>query len=66
MRNRCGEILSQRDDVDVDSVAGVPDSGTAHAVGYANAKGIPLLVRLLNIHLPGLDLSCQLINLNVI
>ena len=41
MRNRCGEILSQRDDVDVDSVAGVPDSGTAHAVGYANAKGIP-------------------------
>ena len=33
MRNRCGEILSQRDDADVDSVAGVPDSGTAHAVG---------------------------------
>lgn len=41
MRNRCGEILASRDDVDVDSVAGVPDSGIAHAVGYSNAKGIP-------------------------
>ena len=26
---------------DIDSVAGVPDSGTAHAVGYANESGIP-------------------------
>lgn len=42
MRNRCGEILSTRDtDVDVDSVAGVPDSGIAHAVGYSNATKIP-------------------------
>lgn len=41
MRNRCGEILAKRDNVDVDSVAGVPDSGIAHAVGYSNAKGIP-------------------------
>lgn len=41
MRNRCGSILSRRDNVDVDSVAGVPDSGVAHAIGYANATGIP-------------------------
>lgn len=42
MRNRCGEILSTRDDgVEVDSVAGVPDSGIAHAVGYSNATKIP-------------------------
>ena len=26
----------ERDDVDVDIVAGVPDSGLAHAIGYAN------------------------------
>lgn len=41
MRNRCGEILAGRDQVEVDSVAGVPDSGTAHAVGYSNASKIP-------------------------
>lgn len=36
MRNNCGKKLAQRDDVDVDIVAGVPDSGLAHAIGYAN------------------------------
>lgn len=42
MRNHCGEILASRDEaVEVDSVAGVPDSGIAHAVGYSNAKHIP-------------------------
>lgn len=42
MRNRCGKILATRDtNIDVDSVAGVPDSGTAHAVGYSNEKHIP-------------------------
>lgn len=41
MRNRCGELLSHRDCVDADCVAGVPDSGIAHAVGYSNASGIP-------------------------
>ena len=44
MRNRCGSLLAGRDkgDVDVDTVAGVPDSGMAHAIGYANASGVPL------------------------
>ena len=30
-----------RDHVQADLVAGVPDSGTAHAIGYANRSGIP-------------------------
>ena len=39
----CGKLLAQRDDhsIDVDIVAGVPDSGIAHAIGYANESGIP-------------------------
>lgn len=41
MRYNCGAALAKRDDVHPDSVAGIPDSGTAHAVGYANASGIP-------------------------
>lgn len=41
MRYKCGEMLARRDNVKPDLVAGVPDSGIAHAVGYANASGIP-------------------------
>lgn len=44
MRYNCGSLLAKRDsfpDAPPDNVAGVPDSGTAHAVGYANASGIP-------------------------
>ncbi len=41
MRYRCGDMLANRDDVAPDSVAGVPDSGIAHAVGYANRSGYP-------------------------
>ena len=41
MRYNCGANMAKRDNVDVDVVAGVPDSGTAHAVGYANESGIP-------------------------
>lgn len=41
MRYRCGEALAKRDNVKPDIVAGVPDSGTAHAIGYANASGVP-------------------------
>ena len=40
-RNRCGAALARRDDVEVDLVAGVPDSGTAHAIGYANEARVP-------------------------
>ncbi len=41
MRYNCGALLAKRDNVRPDIVAGVPDSGTAHAIGYANASGIP-------------------------
>ena len=41
MRYNCGKKLAQRDDASPDTVAGVPDSGIAHAVGYANESGIP-------------------------
>lgn len=40
-RNRCGELLAERDQVKVDAVAGIPDSGTGHAIGYANRAGVP-------------------------
>ena len=41
MRYHCGELLAGRDNAKPDIVAGVPDSGIAHAIGYANASGIP-------------------------
>ena len=41
MRYNCGRLLANRDTVKPDVVAGVPDSGVAHAIGYANATGIP-------------------------
>ena len=45
MRYRCGSKLAQRDirrgNIHPDCVAGVPDSGVAHAVGYANESGVP-------------------------
>lgn len=43
MRYRCGKMLAKRDEgkVHPDIVAGVPDSGIAHAIGYANQSGIP-------------------------
>ncbi|MBR4529670.1 MAG: amidophosphoribosyltransferase [Lachnospiraceae bacterium] len=44
MRYRCGASIAKRDDYgrnDADITAGVPDSGTAHAIGYANESGIP-------------------------
>ncbi len=41
MRYNCGAKMAARDNVKPDIVAGVPDSGVAHAIGYANASGIP-------------------------
>lgn len=40
-RNRCGRTLAKRDEVEVDIVAGIPDSGIGHAVGYANEAHVP-------------------------
>lgn len=42
VRERCGKCLARRDkDIEVDVVAGIPDSGTAHAIGYAMESGKP-------------------------
>lgn len=41
MRNNCGALLARRDKgIDVDLVAGIPESGNGHAIGYANESGI--------------------------
>jgi len=41
VRQRCGAFLAKADDVEADLAAGVPDSGTGHAIGYAKEAGIP-------------------------
>ncbi len=40
-RYRCGAALAKNDDIEVDFVSGIPDSGIAHAIGYSNEKQIP-------------------------
>ena len=46
MRYRNGAAIAERDlaqgrSMDIDYVGGVPDSGTPHAIGYANRTGLP-------------------------
>jgi len=41
-RYRCGASLAKRDTVKADFVAGIPDSGIGHAMGYSHETGIPL------------------------
>lgn len=41
MRYNCGRLMAKRDTIKPSSVAGVPDSGIAHAIGYSNEAGIP-------------------------
>jgi amidophosphoribosyltransferase len=41
VRNVCGEKLAANDDVEADCVCGIPDSGIAHAIGYAHRSGLP-------------------------
>ena len=46
MRYRNGAILAKNDEIlknneNVDYVGGIPDSGTPHAIGYANESGLP-------------------------
>ena len=40
MRYRCGKLMRKHDNVEADNVAGIPDSGIAHAIGYSNESGI--------------------------
>lgn len=43
VRNLSGAALARNDDATVDCVAGIPDSGIGHAIGYANERNIPYL-----------------------
>ncbi len=55
-RERCGANLAKGDDIRADMVAGIPDSGTAHAIGYSMESGIPLRRPLVK-YTPGFDRS---------
>jgi len=41
VRRRLGGLLAREHPTEADMVIGVPDSATAHAIGYAHASGIP-------------------------
>ena len=43
VRNRCGQALAKNDETAIDFVAGIPDSGIGHAIGYAAARCIPYM-----------------------
>ncbi len=55
-RERCGAQLAKDDDMVADMVAGIPDSGTAHAIGYSMQSGVPLRRPLVK-YTPGYDRS---------
>ena len=50
MRYNCGRMLAKRDHAQADLVAGIPDSGIAHAIGYANESGIPFSRPFIKVH----------------
>ncbi|MGB2765180.1 MAG: amidophosphoribosyltransferase [Candidatus Aminicenantaceae bacterium] len=41
VRNRCGAKLAKNENIKIDMVSGIPDSGTGHGLGYAGEAGIP-------------------------
>ncbi len=41
MRYRNGASLAKNDGVKIDMVAGIPDSGVGHAIGYSNESKVP-------------------------
>lgn len=55
-RERCGRFLAKRDNIKPDIVAGIPDSGTTHAIGYAMESGVPFRRPLVK-YTPGFDRS---------
>ena len=42
IRYKCGAALAKYNENEADFVAGIPDSGVGHAMGYSHATGIPL------------------------
>lgn len=62
MRYHCGAMLAKRDagsNVHPDLIAGVPDSGIAHAIGYANESKVPFARPSSNIPRPGHAPLCR-------
>lgn len=55
-RERCGRCLAKGDKVKIDMACGIPDSGTAHAIGYAMESGAPFRRPLVK-YTPGFDRS---------
>jgi amidophosphoribosyltransferase len=41
VRNRCGAALARRHPAEIDFVAGIPDSGVGHGLGFAAEAGVP-------------------------
>ncbi|MCX5715193.1 MAG: amidophosphoribosyltransferase [Candidatus Omnitrophica bacterium] len=56
VRERCGRCLAKNDDVEIDIAAGIPDSGTTHAIGYAMESKVPFRRPLVK-YTPGFDRS---------
>jgi amidophosphoribosyltransferase len=56
VRERCGRFLAKDDNIKIDEVCGIPDSGTTHAIGYAMESGAPFR-RCLVKYTPGFDRS---------
>ncbi|MFH1354900.1 MAG: amidophosphoribosyltransferase [Candidatus Omnitrophota bacterium] len=55
-REKCGGFLAENDKIKADMVAGIPDSGTAHAIGYSMKSKIPFRRPLVK-YTPGFDRS---------
>jgi amidophosphoribosyltransferase len=55
-REKSGKALASGDNIKADVVAGIPDSGTAHAIGYAMESGVPFRRPLVK-YTPGFDRS---------
>jgi amidophosphoribosyltransferase len=41
VRYRCGSFLARRNPIEIDFVAGIPDSGVGHGLGYAGEARVP-------------------------
>jgi amidophosphoribosyltransferase len=55
-RERCGRYLAKGDKIKADMASGIPDSGTAHAIGYSMESGVPFRRPLVK-YTPGFDRS---------
>jgi amidophosphoribosyltransferase len=55
-RERSGKSLAKGDNIKADMASGIPDSGTAHAIGYSMGSGVPFRRPLVK-YTPGFDRS---------